>query len=126
MIFMTVLATDNFDGPDQEACPAKESFSDAPRCHSSTVQGSCGHCASAMERLNQGPDSNKPLPLGQVLLVFFLPLACAAAMVITAVRFLPKLAEHPGYLALSALAVACSAIVLARIFTRRSKTPKRG
>ena len=34
--------------------------------------------------------------------------------------------EHPGYLALSALGVACSAILLARIFTRRTKAPKRG
>ncbi len=123
---MAVLATDNLDGPDQGTCPSKESFSDAPPCRVAAVQGSCGHCAKAMEQLNQGPDANKPLPLGQVLLVFFLPLACAAAMVITAVRFLPKLAEHPGYLVLSALGVACSAILLARIFTRRVKTPKRG
>jgi len=123
---MAVLATDNLDGPDQGTCPSKESFSDAPLCRLAAVQGSCGHCAKAMEQLNQGPDSNQPLPLGQVLLVFFLPLACAAAMVITAVSFLPKLAEHPGYLALSALGVACSAMLLAGIFTRRVKTPKRG
>ncbi len=111
---MAVLNTDELDRSDQGVCP------------SATVQGSCGHCAKAMEQLNQGSASDKPLPLGQVLLVFFLPLICAAALVITAVRSVPKLAEHPGYLALSALGVACSAILLARIFTRRVKTPKRG
>ena len=111
---MAVLETDELDRTDQGVCP------------SATVQGSCGHCAKAMEQLNQGSASDEPLPLGQVLLVFFLPLLCAASLVITAVRCLPKLAEHPGYLALSALGVACSAMVLAGIFTRRVKTPKRG
>ena len=126
MIFMAVLSTDSFGGRDQGACPSEESSSGAPRCHSASVQGACGHCASAMEQMNQGAGAKEPLRLGQVVLVFFLPLACAVAMVITAIRFLPKLAEHPGYLALSALAVASSAIFLARIFTRRSETPKRG
>ncbi len=111
---MAVLETDELDRPDQGVCP------------SATVQGSCGHCAKAMEQLNQGSASDQPLPLGQVLLVFFLPLICAASLVITAVHCLPKLAEHPGYLALSALGVACSAMVLAGIFTRGAKAPKRG
>ncbi len=123
---MAVFATDKLNGPDQRACPAKESFSGASLCPSTAVQGSCGHCAKAMEQLNQGPTANQPLPLGQVLLVFFLPLVCAAAMVITAIRFLPKLAEHPGYLVLSALGVACLAVVLAKIFTHGAKAPKRG
>jgi len=123
---MVVLETDKLDGPDQGSCPSEDSFSNAPGCPSATQHGSCRHCAEVMEQLNHRPVSYQPLPLGQVLLVFFLPLICAASLVITAVRSLPKLAEHPGYLALSALGVACSAILLARIFTRRVKTPKRG
>ena len=111
---MEVLETDELDRPDQVVCP------------SATVQGSCGHCAKAMEQLNQGSESDEPLPLGQVLLVFFLPLLCAAVLVIAAVSCISKLAEHPGYLALSALGVACLAVVLAKIFTRRPMAPKRG
>ena len=123
---MAVLETDKLNGPDQGSCPSGESFSNAPICPSATQQGSCRHCAEVMEQLNQDHTSYQPLPLGQLLLVFFLPLICAAALVITAIRCLPKLAEHPGYLALSALGVACSAMLLAGIFTRRVKTPKRG
>ena len=123
---MAVLPTDKLDGPDQGACPSEESFSNTPLCPSATQQGSCQHCAEVMEQLNHSPTSYQPLPLGQVLLGFFLPLICAAALVITAVRSLPKLAEHPGYLALSALGVACLALALGRIFTRGAKTPKRG
>ena len=92
------------------------------RCPSIGSHGGCGHCSGAMDEANH----EEPLKLGQVLLVFFLPLICAVTLVIGAVSYFPRLAEHPGYLALSALAVASSAIFLARIFTRRSKTPKRG
>ena len=79
-----------------------------------------------MKQLNQGSASDEPLPLGQVLLVFFLPLFCAAALVIAAVNYLPKLAEHPGLLVLSALGVACLAVVLGKIFTGRAQPPKGG
>ena len=105
---MAVLNTDELDRSEQEGgCPS---------------HGGCGHCSGAMDQANH----DEPLKLGQVLLVFFLPLICAAVLVIAAVSYLSTLAEHPGYLALSALGVACLAIVLARIFTRRAKTPKRG
>ena len=92
------------------------------RCPSIGSHGGCGHCSEAMDQANH----DGPLKLGQVLLVFFLPLICAAALVIGAVSYFSKLAEHPGYLALLALVVACLAIVLARIITRRTEAPKGG
>ena len=61
--------------------------------------------------------------IGQILLVFFLPLACAVALVIGALRYLPGLAEHPGYLVLSALGVGALAVVVARVLTRGSRVP---
>ena len=91
-------------------------------CPSIGSHGGCGHCSGAMDETNH----EEPLKLGQVLLVFFLPLICAAALVIAAASYFSRLAEHPGYLALLALVIACLAIVLARIITRRTKAPKQG
>lgn len=105
---MAAFETNELDRPKQQGCPSVGSH------------GGCGHCSEAMDQENQ----DQPLKLGQVILVFFLPLACAVALVITAVNYLPTLAEHPGYLALSALGIACLALVLVKIFTHRAKATK--
>ena len=102
---MAAFETNKLDRPKSQGCP------------SVGPHGGCGHCSGAMDQANQ----DQPLKLGQVILVFFLPLACAVALVITAVSCFSTLAEHPGYLALSALGIACLALVLVKIFTRRSK-----
>ena len=64
-----------------------------------------------------GHEKADAVPIKEVLLVFFLPLLCAAALVIWAVRSWPALARRPGYLALAALAVVVGALVVARIVT---------
>ncbi len=68
-----------------------------------------------------GSEATEPLNLGQVLLVFFVPLAAAAAVVIWSLRYLPGLAGRPGVLALVALTVAVLSIVLAKVLTRRPR-----
>ena len=118
---MAVLVSNKLDGPDQGSCASKKPLSQTHACASAGAQGSCGCCGKASEHA-----SEEPLPLGQVLLVFFLPLVCAITLVISAIRFLPSLAAHPGYLALSALGVACLAVILAKIVTRGAKFPKQG
>lgn len=107
---MAAFETNKFDRQEQGGCGSAGS------------PGGCGHCSKAMDQANH----DQPLKLGQVLLVFFLPLVCAVALVIGTVSYLPTLAEHPGYLALSALGVACLTLVLVKIFTGRAKTPKQG
>ena len=67
-----------------------------------------------------GQGSGKRVGIGEVLLVFFLPLVCAAGVVIWAVHSWSGLAEHPGYLALTALAAVCGALILAKVLTRRA------
>ena len=57
--------------------------------------------------------------IGEVLLVFLLPLVCAAAVVIWVVHCWSGLAEHPGYLALTALGAVCGALILVKLLTRR-------
>ena len=66
----------------------------------------------------QGP--NEAAGIKEALLVFLLPLVCAAGMVIWAVRFWSGLAEHPGYLALAALGAVCVALALAKVVTGKS------
>ena len=107
---MAAFERNNLDGPEPAGCPSIGSH------------GGCGHCSQAMDQAND----DEPLKLGQVLLVFFLPLACAATLVIAAISWFSTLAEHPGYLALSALGIACLALVSVKIISSRSKTPKRG
>ena len=66
-----------------------------------------------------GQGSSESLPIGQVLLVFFLPLVCAAGVVIWVVKSWSGLAEHPGYLALTGLAAVCVVLTLVKLLTRR-------
>lgn len=94
-------------------------------CSPGLEKSGCCSCREICQQLSSPNASESPLALGQVLLVFFLPLACAAILVILAVRYLPGLAEHPGYLALAALAVAVGAIVLAKVFFRKSHRPSK-
>ena len=123
---MAVVPIDKLDNPDEGGRVGEVSFAKEAHCASAGGGSSCQHCAKAMEQLNGNRDSYQPLPLGRVLLVFFLPLICAASLVIISIRCLPKLAEHPGYLALSALGVVCAVLLFAGIFTRPRKTPERG
>ena len=87
---------------------------------SASAEGSCCNCREVSKQLSQRQGPREPVPIGQVLLVFFLPLGCAAALVIWAVRSSSFLAVHPGYLALAALAVAGGALGLAKLLTRSS------
>lgn len=87
-------------------------------CLGGGAKEGCGHCGTA-----DVESGGERVRIGQVLLVFFLPLVCAVALVIVALRYLPGLAEHPGYLVLSALGVGTIAIVVGRIVTRGSKVP---
>ena len=82
-----------------------------------TGQGGCCQCQQVIKDLSCGHGSNQTVSIKEVLLVFFLPLVCAAAAVTWAVRSWPALAEHPGYLALTALAVAVGALAVARVIT---------
>lgn len=92
-------------------------------CHSGAEQAGCGSCRDICHKLSNGHDAQEPLAIGQVLCVFFLPLACAAGLVIGVIRALPSLAGHPGYLALAALAVATGAIALAGVVVRKTRHP---
>jgi len=86
----------------------------------STNKGGCCQCQQVIKEMSCGQGSSKTAGIGEVLLVFFLPLACAAGVVIWAVHSWSGLAEHPGYLALTALAVVCGALTLAKVLTRRA------
>ena len=88
-----------------------------PAC--SSQESSCCGCRQISKQLSCQEGPSEPAPIGQVLLVFFLPLACAAAVVIWAVHSWSSLAEHPGYLALAALVATCVALILAKAMTRR-------
>ena len=82
-----------------------------------TGQGGCCQCQQVIKDLSCGQQADQTVPIKEVLLVFFLPLVCAAAAVIWAVHSWPALAGHPGYLALAALAVAVGALAVARVIT---------
>ena len=89
-------------------------------CSPASSEASCCRCRELNRQLSLRQGPCEPIPIGQVLLVFFLPLGCAAALVIWAVRSSSFLAVHPGYLALAALAVAGGALGLAKLLTRSS------
>ncbi len=103
--------------------PVEQKGSDVASYRPGTEQPGCGSCRDICQKLSSGHDSQEPLAIRQVLLVFFLPLACAAGLVIGVVRALPGLAVHPGYLALAALAVAVGAIALAGVVVRKTHHP---
>ena len=110
----------NTDSSAEPASSVQLPSSASANCGPASGEGSCCRCRelSRQLRLRHGP--RDAVPIGQVLLVFFLPLGCAAALVIWAVHSLSFLAVHPGYLALAALAVAAAALGLANLLTRRS------
>ena len=83
-------------------------------------EGGCCQCQQVIKEMSCGQGSSEKVSIGEVLLVFFLPLVCAAGVVIWAVQAWPGLAEHPGYLALTALAVVCVALTLAKVMTSRT------
>ncbi len=87
-------------------------------CDSGREESSCWGCREISKKIGPRQGSSESVPIGQVLLVFFLPLVCAAAVVIWAVHSWPVMAEHPGYLALTALGVVCGALILAKVLTR--------
>ena len=118
---MAAVEMDKAEVSGPGACNPGKSSSEEPLCWGGGSKGGCGHC--------QGGDvtsGGKRVGIGQVLLVFFLPLACAVTLVIAALRYLPRLAEHPGYLVLSALGVGTLAIVVGRIVTRGSRGQSEG
>ena len=86
----------------------------------SAGQGGCGHCREVVRQLSCGHGPSHAVPIKEVLLVFLLPLVCAAAVVILVVHCWPTLAGHPGYLALAALVVACGALAMARTLIRKN------
>ena len=115
---MAAVEIDKAAVPGPGGCKSGKSSSAGSLCWGAGSNGACEHCqtetvASGRERVR----------IGQVMLVFFLPLVCAVALVIVAVRYLPGLAEHPGYLVLSALGAGALAVVLGSVLTRDSRGP---
>ncbi|NIA07050.1 MAG: hypothetical protein GWP14_05355 [Actinobacteria bacterium] len=110
---MVADLTQHHDGPSEPARTAQ-----TPACNSQ--ESSCCGCRQISKQLSGPRGPSEPAPIGQVLLVFFLPLACAAAVVIWAVRSSAFLAGQPWLLVLTALGVACGAIALAKVLTKKS------
>ena len=106
-----------------ENSTVEQKVSDGVSYHSGAERAGCGSCRDVCHKLSDSHDAQEPLAIGQVLGVFFLPLACAAGLVIGAIRTLPFLAGHPGYLALAALAVAAGAIALAGVVVHKARRP---
>ena len=123
---MAESVAQNSDHPSEPTCLETVSSSPTASCGAGGSQVSCGNCGKRIEQLTNGPDRSGPLPIAKVLMVFFLPLAAAAAVVIWALRSFSALAEHPGYVALTALAVAVIVLILVRLASREKQHPQKG
>ena len=99
------------------AAEATENQSELGKATCGAGEGGCCQCQQVIRQLNCEQGASERVPIKEVLLVFFVPLICAAGVVIWAVRSWPGLAARPWYLALTALGTACGAIIIAKVLT---------